>query len=178
MRRTYHRRRGPLQPETQMWSCQGGGIRSRGKGLRVGRRRDPPRPSPAPTRKGRSLSCALTLALSGTANVLFGSEPIIPPINSSRHEYHHTPLQRVVRLPCASGSRSRLSPLAPRFPMQLPLIEGRRKRSNDFCIWPPRQRQSLMPWLDELALTLDRAPPRSGPARQARLRGTLCSLMR
>src|SRR5258706_1403226 len=120
----------------------------------------------------------LTLALSGAPNVLLASEPIIAHIKSSRHEYHHTPLERVVRLPCASGSRSCLSPLAPRFPTQLPLIEGRRKRSNDFCIWPPMQRQSLMPWLDELALTLDRTLPRSGPAKRARPRGTLCLFMR
>ena len=110
--------------------------------------------------------------------MLLGSEPTTALINSIRHKCHHTPLERVVRLPCASGSRSCLSPLAPRFPAQLPLIEGTRQRSNDFSIWPPRQRQSLMPWLDELALTLDRTPPRSGPAELARLRGTLCSFMR
>src|SRR5258708_14828867 len=55
-------------------------------------------------RKGQAKGCVrarnigrLTLALSGAPNVLLGSEPIIALINSSRHEYHHPPLERVVR---------------------------------------------------------------------------------
>src|SRR5258708_38116680 len=55
-------------------------------------------------RKGQAQGCVrarhigrLTLALSGAPNVLLGSEPIIALINSSRHEYHHPPLERVVR---------------------------------------------------------------------------------
>ena len=56
---------------------------------------------------------SLTRRLSGAPNVKVGSQPTFGALRSRRHEYHHTPLQPVVRLPHAQRLRSCLGPLAP-----------------------------------------------------------------
>jgi len=87
----------------------------------------------------------LTSRLSGAPYRQRGAESTIAINGLDCHDNDHTPLEPVVRLPCASSSRSCLSPLAPRVLVQLPLIEGRRRRLGEVRSRQRRQRQSLMP---------------------------------